>query len=157
MRECSDRAVPLLNSVTRSPTDKVLFEILSLERVLQSELEAIKGLVSAIDEPQSDSDLMSHMCLSRHLALERTVGGNAGAGAAHRDLALERDAQGGLGIGYSRSSDTAFHYSINNLIEGRPGHSFGLQVGDVVLRVDGHETSPLTGICICMFTCVCRC
>ena len=65
VRECSDLADVLVNDVRRSPTSKVLLRALCLDRSIQSELKSLNGLVLAVDEPQNDEDLMSHMCLSR--------------------------------------------------------------------------------------------
>ena len=69
--ESSDRAAPLINAVRRSPTARVLSDISSLQRSILCELEALQGIVQAIDKPQKDADVIPHMCLSRQALLDQ--------------------------------------------------------------------------------------
>lgn len=164
VRECSDRATPLINVVHRSPTTAALQALVTVERDVQTELEALFGVIEAVDEPKNDPHLMTHMCLSQNAARgsdingfgegsSRIMGdGSAGVGRSaryngRRKVRLRRDGQGGLGIAYGRAdADSNEPYFVTGLTAERPGHLCGeITVGDVLAQIDGHDIAPLLG------------
>ena len=162
VREDTERVAPLTDAVRRSPTDKVLFEILALQRNMQEELEVLTGLVEALDEPQSDPDLMAYMCLSRDAALDRAAAAAAAAAASERSqpqaassvgslahasvrtLELQRNVEGLVGVGLDKTHGACAH--ITSLSEARRGELAGdIGIGDAIVAIDGHPTTPLSG------------
>ena len=53
VRECSERATPLIKAVQSSPTNGTLLQLLALERDIQTELENLRGFFAAVDEPHA--------------------------------------------------------------------------------------------------------
>ena len=131
MRECSDRARPLINAVHNSPTNAVLQALVNVERDLHTELDALMGVIEVVDEVKNDAELMTHMCLSRQAARgsdsdglgeggsSRSMGqssagvessvlrtdsaGRSAKDKGRRKVRLQRDEQGGLGIDLGRA------------------------------------------------------